>query len=949
MGGEIVAFGLTAWQLFAAAVVVASSAYSVYSAAQATESFDDAADGGLRINTRSTNEPLKVIYGQMRVGGNDFVYASSGKNGNIFWAGMSFCEGPIEGIVTDDDGDMIYLGNLRSQEYTGYLDYWFYAGTGSQTVNTQFQTVKPEFTDTQRYTAYMIWKLTWNQELYQGLPKRQVVLKGRLLYDPRDGSIAWSDNPALAAWDWITNGRYGIGENAGKLDSASFISAANYCDSKSWTINMAISKAGDRKRDMLNNILALFRGEIVWYDGRGYLRYRDLNEEASVMTINDEHIVQGADGKDKISVSQPTGFKKPDGFKIEIIDPAKEYTVDQIPVGESLGNVEELKLLGCTDRQQGADLGVYYLERQRLNRKIPLVGRDDCLKLEPSDPITLNSSALAISDQLMRVSTAVIQQSGFINLVLEYEALALYDDDYNIDEDAIYRVDLPDPTGEPPSVTNVSIEEEVYAFRLRSASRLRIIFTPPDYVWFSHVEIWQSFDNVNWVFLFDVQDDFQVDNVEEGQMYYFRLKVVSIYNKKQQDNNDYKVSKLVTGKSSALPPSLTTLSIIVGRNNAITIYSQKLTSEDIELYEFRLGSTYTGAIWLASLISPNLSFNQVKPGSHTFYCNTLGTNGLYGASPVSAAITLPDPPDDYTLSTSKTIQNLVTNGDMEVDSNWVDAGSPTLNARVSDRKHGEIYSRKFTTNAVGEGIKGDNFTTVNARKYGIGLWVNPDDNTSMRVLIRKGDNSGWGYDQVITGLTQDAWNEITIDYQEGGATGGPLAFIEFLSPPTQTNGSWYVDDVCIMEGDFTDNMKAILYDGTGYVKSKHAGSVLTGNWYSPIYDLTTSDRYLIYVISDIVIVGEGSLWNDKLPDPTKWSEVGVATKKWREIFELTASPQVPMTLKFGTTTPPTSEIDKLEIVAVTITGRYYQLQIGITDPQLNVYAQAEAPILKFCQ
>ncbi len=91
------------------------------------------------------------------------------------------------------------------------------------------------------------------------------------------------------------------------------------------------------------------------------------------------------------------------------------------------------------------------------------------------------------------------------------------------------------------------------------------------------------------------------------------------------------------------------------------------------------------------------------------------------------------------------------------------------------------------------------------------------------------------------------------------------------------------------------------------------------------------------------------MWSDKLPNPTKWSDVGVVTQKWREIFELTSSPQVPMTLKFGTVTPPINEIDKLEIVAVTVTGRYYQLQIGITDPQLNVYAQAEAPVLKFCQ
>ena len=660
MGGEIIAFGLTAFQLFQVAVVVASAAWSIYSASKETTTGADAADMGLRVNTRSTNEPLKVIYGTMRVGGNDVGFASSGENGIILWVAQTLCEGPIDSILTDEDGDMIYLGNLRGQEYmtpirsVDYLEYWFHAGTGSQTVDTNMQGVDANWTDAMRYTAYMIWKFTWNQDIYQGFPKKQCIVKGRLLYDPRDGTTVWSDNPALAAWDWMTNGRYGMGLSASKLDTDSFIAAANYCDTKSWTINMGISKSEDKKKDILDNILTLFRGEVVWYDGRGSLRYRDLNVESSVMTIEDEHIVQMSDGRDNITINQPTSLQRPDGYKVAILDPDKEYTVDHIPVGESLGRIDELQLIGCTNRQQAADLGVYYLERQKLDRGMSLLCRDDCIKLEPSDPIILNSTALNISDQEMRVLSAGLRADGFINLGLLYDDLTLYDDDYNIDIDNIYTIDLPDPTAEPPGVSGVSISEEVYAFRLRSASRLKISFTPPDYVWFSHVEVWQSFDDITYTYLFPVQDDFQVDNVEEGQTYYFRLKVVSIHGNKQQDNNDYKVSKLATGVSSTLPPSLTTLSIIVGRNNAVTIYSQKLTDENIELYEFRLGSTYTGAIWLASLISPNLSFNQVKPGSHTFYLNTLATNGLYGASPVSAAITLPDPPDDYSIITTKT-------------------------------------------------------------------------------------------------------------------------------------------------------------------------------------------------------------------------------------------------------------------------------------------------------
>ena len=85
MGAEV-AFGITIGQLLFGAALVAGSAYSYYSAQKQTSSYDDAADHGLRVNTRSTNEPIKVIYGKMRIGGNDVAYASSGTNGNIFWS-----------------------------------------------------------------------------------------------------------------------------------------------------------------------------------------------------------------------------------------------------------------------------------------------------------------------------------------------------------------------------------------------------------------------------------------------------------------------------------------------------------------------------------------------------------------------------------------------------------------------------------------------------------------------------------------------------------------------------------------------------------------------------------------------------------------------------------------------------------------------------------------------
>ncbi len=70
-----------------------------------------------------------------------------------------------------------------------------------------------------------------------------------------------------------------------------------------------------------------------------------------------------------------------------------------------------------------------------------------------------------------------------------------------------------------------------------------------------------------------------------------------------------------------------------------------------------------------------------------------------------------------TLSSEK-----VTNGDMELDSNWADFGTPTTNERSSTRSHTGAYSRHIVTDADAEGIKSDDFDIVAGREYEISGW-----------------------------------------------------------------------------------------------------------------------------------------------------------------------------------------------------------------------------------
>jgi len=759
---------------------------------------------GIKLNSLSTDAPLKVIYGQLRVGGNDVYRNVTGDDNKELWVVQTLAEGECDSISD------IKLGDKDVSDYGSNVSYWFHSGTATQTYDTNLNAVDPRWTDNYRYTAYIVWKLIYDQDKFQSLPERTVLLKGKKVYDFRSDTTAWSDNPVLCLYDFMTNTRYGLGLESSRFDTAAggtWEAAANYCDTKGWSLNMAIddSKAA---LDWIEDILMHFRGRLRWWDGKFYLHYSDLNYESSALTIDDSMILQDSSGKAVISVEQPRMLQKPDIVRVAYVRSDKEYTTDYVMIGDTEGAVRDLELSGCTDRQQAATLGTYWLERWQLDRRVRLTARDQCVQLEEGDVVTLDTSALSISDQLMRVVEATYQNSGLIDLVLEYESTDLYDDVYNINTEATYSTTLPDPSGDVPSVGNASISEETYDYRLRTMVKLNVTFDPPtNYPWFSHVEVWISYDDSSYVHQFNAAEDFEIPNVEEGRTYYVKLRTVNIWGAKENLDTCTKLSRIVTGVSSTAPPSLGSLNVIVS-GSAVNVYSNRINNPDIELYEFRLGSSWAGGTFLSALRSPNLSLQGVKPGQHYFAVNTLGANGIYGDTPQVTAVSLVDPPDGWTV------------------------------------QHTE-----------------------------------------------------------------------TDDYS----------------------------------GGTHDNTEQTTYNSEYYLKCSHSGGDLTGTYLSPIFDLGASDRYLVYVLADIVVSGVGTTWDDVIPDPNTWNSISIDSRTWVEIFELSAGPQVRIKLKYGDTSPPTNEVERMEILYAIVTGRYFQVEIQITDPSEAVNALVEHFTLKFCQ
>jgi len=106
-------------------------------------------------------------------------------------------------------------------------------GSASQTADAMLTATLPAewlSTDRLRGLAYVVVSLDLeNQRFLGGPPQMTFDVSGRLVYDPRTATTAWSDNPALCARDYITS-EWGMNCLAADVDDTYTNAAANACD-----------------------------------------------------------------------------------------------------------------------------------------------------------------------------------------------------------------------------------------------------------------------------------------------------------------------------------------------------------------------------------------------------------------------------------------------------------------------------------------------------------------------------------------------------------------------------------------------------------------------------------------------------------------------------------------------------------------------------------------------
>jgi hypothetical protein len=183
------------------------------------------------LNHESNDAPLPVPYGLRRMGGITCLKETTGSENKYLHKVVALGEGPISDVVN------VYLDNvlLTDSRFTDIATVESYRGEPDQAASAALVAALPGKWTTLHQgkgVAYLYGKFKWHDSKWQGEPVVTANVKGRLLYDPRDDATRFSNNPALAIRDYLTNSLYGRGIDESAIDDASFSTAADFCDER---------------------------------------------------------------------------------------------------------------------------------------------------------------------------------------------------------------------------------------------------------------------------------------------------------------------------------------------------------------------------------------------------------------------------------------------------------------------------------------------------------------------------------------------------------------------------------------------------------------------------------------------------------------------------------------------------------------------------------------------
>lgn len=456
---------------------------------------------GVLRNDASTQAAVPVIYGETLVGVRPVDFrTSAAENRDLYVVGV-LCHG------SRDNGDISDIREMYADERlvfdaAGVIQSAFqktmhmpteppvlvnmvslskHKGSTSQVVDTLMNTIHATAWPTTSKglgIAYVVVVMRYDKDIFPtGIPNITLKVRGNRVYDPRDLTWKYSDNPALCIRDYLRSTVYGCAVEEAELHEQSFIDAANFCDEtvtwpggsqKRFTCNGWLD-VGDSCPTNVQKLLSSCRGELVYTSGQFHLVIR----AAAVVTgfkLTRDNIIGNW------SIKLPGTDEMPNTIEATYVDPTRRYQAQSVQfpdIGASnpyLTADNSFKSVGAIDLPftlnpyMARQIAMVALKERRFSEMVTVTVKEAALTQRVGDLIEVTHDTPGWTDKPAWLVSMAPAQEGTIQIgLLTYDPNAYSYDEQDMEE-SLPDTDLPDPfIVDPPtglvatSGTNVSM------------------------------------------------------------------------------------------------------------------------------------------------------------------------------------------------------------------------------------------------------------------------------------------------------------------------------------------------------------------------------------------------------------------------------------------------------------------------------------------------------------
>ncbi len=325
--------------------------------------------------------------------------------------------------------------------------------------------------------AYLYVRLKYDADAFpSGIPNISAEIKGKKILDFRDGSTAFSSNPALCLYDYLSDTRFGLAVPTDQIDTTSFTTVANICDE-----DITLAGGGTENRyeahgivysnvspmKAINELVGSMLGVLSYSNGKFHLAGGKFVSPS--ITLDEDDFASG--------MSVQTKQSRRDLFntvKGVFTSPESDWQPSDYPMVTSstfvsedndvtiFGNIDLPFTISSTMAQRIAKV-VLFKNRQQmvLVAKMKL----SAFKLQVGDTVTINNTRLGFSSKIFQVADwsffSNASETG-INVTLQEISSSVFD--WNAEESEFISDNTTLPSAETVSAPSLEVSDIMRAY-----------------------------------------------------------------------------------------------------------------------------------------------------------------------------------------------------------------------------------------------------------------------------------------------------------------------------------------------------------------------------------------------------------------------------------------------------------------------------------------------------